>query len=72
MSWPWIVWWLAIFVSFAILERYAFKHPDRENTLSRVMSNMGQFFPLSIGIVGLIVGSLMTHFFWHFCPGGTT
>ena len=62
---PWILWWGAIFASFAILEAYAFARPERAHTLSRFMANMGAKFPLSIGMIGMLVGGLFVHFFWH-------
>lgn len=65
---PWIIWWLAIFLSFALLERYAFKHPDRTNTLSRFMWNLGQKFPLTLFLVGVVIGGLAVHFWWNWCP----
>lgn len=72
MQWPWVVWWLAIFASFVALEGYAFKHPEREWTLSRTMATWGAKWPLSIGLWGMLVGGLMVHFFWHFCPAGVS
>ena len=68
MNWPWVAWWLLIFASFAALEGAAFAHPTRMNTLSRTMSLLGAKFPLSIGLIGMFVGGLLVHFFWHFCP----
>jgi hypothetical protein len=68
MNTPWIIWLLAIAVSFAVLERYAFDHPNRENTLSRFIWQVGQAWPLSLVLFGLIAGSLATHFYWNWCP----
>ena len=44
---PWIVWILFMAGSFAVLEWYAFKHPKRENTLSRFMWQMGNKWRLT-------------------------
>lgn len=64
----WIVATIAAVVIFIILEGYAFKHPDRENTLSRAVYNLGKNWPLSIFIMGMFAGGLAVHFFWHWCP----
>jgi len=68
MNAPWIVWLLVLIVSFAVLETYAFKHPDRENTLSRFMWSVGQKWPLSIALLGMLFGALLTHFYWNWNP----
>lgn len=65
--WPWIVWLVIIATSFAVLEAYAFMHPTRLWTLSRFIAWMGRW-PMTGVILGIGVGSLLTHFFWHFCP----
>lgn len=65
MNWPWVAWWLLIFASFAALEGAAFAHPTRMNTLSRTMALLGAKFPLSIGLIGMFLGGLLVHFFWH-------
>ena len=64
MDWMWVVWIVLIAASFAALETYAFKHPDRQNTLSRAVSTLGERWPLSIALFGLVVGILLAHFFW--------
>jgi hypothetical protein len=63
----WALWALLFAVSFALLERYAFAHPDRQWTLSRVMATLGARFPLSLVVWGIFIGGLSVHFFWHFC-----
>lgn len=64
--------WIACAVLAAILfiagERYAFKHPDRQNTLSQSIYNLGSKFPLAIFIMGMFCGGLAVHFFWRWCP----
>lgn len=68
MNTIWVLWWLAIVASFTILEARAIRHPDRQNTLSRFMWEIGQKFPLSLVIWGLLIGGLSVHFFWNWCP----
>jgi hypothetical protein len=67
-DWPWIVWGASMLGSFAVLEGYAFKHPLRENTLSRFMWSMGQKWPLSLVLFGEVTGGLAVHFYWNWCP----
>jgi hypothetical protein len=68
MDLPWVIEILAAIFAFGVTEAYAFKHPERENSLSRFIAGIGAKWPLSIGICGAFCGTLMTHFFWHFCP----
>jgi hypothetical protein len=68
MNTPWIIFLLAIIIGFTILESYAFKHPDRENTLSRFVWSVGQKWPLSLVLWGMLIGGLSVHFFWNWCP----
>lgn len=65
---PWIVWILFMAGSFAVLEWYAFKHPKRENTLSRFMWQMGNKWRLIIYIYGVLTGGLAVHFWWNWNP----
>lgn len=80
----WFVWpagiaiWLVIgWAAFAWFESRALKHGARKDqiTLSFFMYTMGTKFPLSIFLlgllVGLFVGGLSVHFYWHFCPPGS-
>lgn len=53
---------------FAIVERYALRHPDRQWTLSRTIAYIGHVFPLSIWICGAFAGGLAVHFWFPFCP----
>lgn len=68
MNTYWIIAMAVAMVIFAIGERYAFAHPERQNTLSRSIYNIGKAFPLSIFIMGMFAGGLAVHFFWHWCP----
>ena len=71
MYWPWVLWGAALVASFAVLEARAFRHPERQRTLSRAIYEIGAKWPLSIWLGGLITGGLAVHFFWHFCPPGS-
>lgn len=67
----WLFWWGLVIASFAIGERYGFKHPERQNTLSRFMVDLGREWPMSIALLGALFGALLTHFYWPYCPFGT-
>jgi predicted outer membrane lipoprotein len=71
MDLPWIVLTVLAIGAFAVFEAMAFRHPDRVNTLSRSIYDLGSKWPLSIWIMGVFCGSLATHFFWHYCPPGS-
>jgi hypothetical protein len=68
MTWMWIVWWAVAIGLFAVFERYALDHPNRQWTLSATMAYVGRQWPLSIGLLGALFGGLLVHFYWHFCP----
>jgi hypothetical protein len=68
MDLPWIAGTLAAVTFFAWFEMRAFRHPDRQNTLSRAVYEIGSKWPLSIWIMGAFCGGLAVHFFWHWCP----
>lgn len=71
MDTPWILGTLGAIAFFAYFEARAFRHPERQNTLSRFIYNIGSQWPLSIWLMGAFAGGLATHFFWHFCPPGS-
>ena len=71
MNDPWLGGTLAAILYFAFWEWFAFRHPERTNTLSRFIYTIGSKFPLSIFLMGMFVGLLATHFFWHWCPAGS-
>lgn len=71
MNTPWIIGILLAIAFFAYFEWRAFKHPERENTLSFWIYSIGQKWPLSIWLMGMFAGGLAVHFFWHFCPVGS-
>jgi len=79
MNTPWIVgiplWLILGWAAFAFFEARAFRHPERQNTLSAFLFSVGQRFPLSIFLVGLLIGlfwgALATHILWHWCPPGS-
>jgi len=68
MSWLWLIGLLGAVLFFVAVEGLAFRHPERQATLSYCLAWLGEKFPLSIYICGLFTGSLATHFFWHWCP----
>jgi hypothetical protein len=68
MNIPWIILTLIAIAAFAYFEVRAFRHADRQNTLSRTIYNVGSKWPLSIWIMGVFSGGLAVHFFWHWCP----
>jgi hypothetical protein len=72
MNLPWIAMGVMFLLGFAVFETYAFRHPERQNTLSRAIYNLGRQWPFSIFLFGLVVGALATHFFWQWCPDGGT
>jgi hypothetical protein len=65
---PWIALTLAAIAAFAVFEARAFRHPERQNTLSRAIYDIGSRWPLSIWIMGVFCGGLAVHFFWHWDP----
>lgn len=68
MNLPWIILAALAAASFAYFELRAFRHPDRQNTLSRSIYDLGSKWPLSIFIMGMFAGGLAVHFFWSWCP----
>lgn len=71
MNTPWIVGALLAIAFFVVFERYAFNHPGKQNTLSMAIFQLGAHWPLSIFIMGMFIGALAVHFFWHWCPPGS-
>lgn len=72
MNTPWIIGTLLAIAFFAYFEWRALAHPDRGNTLSHFIYTIGSQWPLSIWIMGMFAGGLAVHFFWHWCPAGST
>jgi hypothetical protein len=66
----WLAWFLVAVVSFAIFEGYALR-TGRIKTLSRTVYDMNQAWPLTSAVIALVMGALLTHFFWHWCPPGS-
>jgi hypothetical protein len=66
MSLVWLAWLIAIAASFAVFEGYALR--NNKLTLSRFTWNASKAWPLLPFVMGLVVGGLATHFFWHWCP----
>jgi hypothetical protein len=77
----WLIWplgivlWLALGVlAFAFFEHRAFSRAAGANevTLSYFTYTLSRKFPLAIVFVylalGMVLGGLSVHFFWHWCP----
>jgi len=71
MNLPWVLGALGAILFFAVFESIAFKHPQRQNTLSMAIYTIGSKWPLSIFLMGMFAGGLAVHFFWHWCPPGS-
>lgn len=80
----WIIWpvgialWLIVGIAlFFVFELPPLLHGDTDGrvTLSMWVWTLFQKFPLSIMWLQanffMIIGALMTHFFWHWCPVGS-
>lgn len=69
MNFVWLLWFIAIVVTFALFEGYALTH--NKKTLSRVIWDLTKGWPPLPFIFGLVVGGLAVHFFWigQDCPG---
>jgi hypothetical protein len=61
----WSAWLIIIVVSFAVLETWAIVHKGK--TLSRVVADAANGWPLLPFIYGSLFSGLAVHFFWHFC-----
>lgn len=61
---PWIIGALGAVAFFAVWEGFAFRHPERFNTLSRFVATIGAKWPMSIWLMGLGTGIVAAHFFW--------
>lgn len=60
----WLLWLLAIVVSFAVIETYGFVKYGVPGTFSHFMANMAVEWRLWAFLWGLITGGLAVHFFW--------
>ena len=61
-------WLLAIGVLLGY-EWYALKR--HKMTLSRAVWTLNNAWPMTSTLIGFILGGLLVHFFWHWCPGCT-
>ena len=68
MNTYWVICTLGAILAFAIGETYAFRHPERQNTLSRAIYNLGKNWPLAIFLMGMFAGGMAVHLFWSWCP----
>jgi hypothetical protein len=65
----WLLWITLPVVAFIVLETIAIKRG--KPTLSFEVYSLGKNFPLAIALLGLLLGGLLVHFFWHWCPPGS-
>jgi len=61
--------WLMAVVFLVAYEVWALATGRR--TLSRMIYDANTAWPLLSTLVGLVVGGLLVHFFWHYCPAGS-
>jgi hypothetical protein len=60
---------LAWVLAIALLLGYEwFALATGRKTLSRQMTDWSQGWPLVPWLVGVVMGGLAVHFFWHWCP----
>jgi uncharacterized integral membrane protein len=66
----WTLFLVAFVLVFGVFEARALRHPENSDrvTLSRYIWTLGQKWPLTLVLWGLIVGGLSVHFFWNWCP----
>jgi hypothetical protein len=72
----WLLWWawvlVSVFGTFAIFETLALQTGGL--SLSMFTWQLGAKFPLAIFafglVIGLLVGGLAVHFYWHWLPPG--
>lgn len=59
--------WLIAIGFLLAYEMYALK--TGRKTLSRMVYEANAAWPLVSTLVGFVVGGLLVHFFWQWCPG---
>ena len=64
--WVWVGWLLFLIASFAVIEGLALARG--KTTLSRFTYRVTMAFPPLIFLIGVLVGALAVHFWWHWCP----
>ena len=65
--WIWLAFGLACLAGFGFFEASALNNDGL--TLSRLIYDANQAWPLVSVIFGMIVGGLAVHFFWNWDPG---
>ena len=67
-AYVWIIWFAAAMISLAAFELYAVTH--QKPTLSGTVRRLSARWPLTQGVLCLIAGVLMSHFWWPWtvCP----
>jgi hypothetical protein len=68
MNYIWLTWFLLSMVALAAIEIYAYI--SKRPTLSGTIRTVSKQWPLTQGVLCLIAGILISHFWWpwHVCP----
>lgn len=66
MRWAWLAFLIAFAAGFAALETYALNNDT--TTLSRLIYDANQAWPLTSAVIAMIFGGLLVHFFWPWDP----
>lgn len=64
----WTTWIICIILSFSYIEKYALN--THKETLSMYVWMLTQSWPPIEFILGIIIGGLAVHFWWHWMPPG--
>lgn len=62
----WLIWFLTSVMSFTALEAYSIV--KNLPTLSQSVYDLNQAWPLTSSVLGMVVGGLAVHFWWHWNP----
>lgn len=66
-GWIWAVWFVVFVVGlFVVLEARALI--KKQKTLSRTVVDVSRAWPPLPFILGFVVGMLVSHFWWPWCP----
>lgn len=66
-TWVWVAWLAFIGASFAVFETLALRDPQGLS-LSQFYVNVSLAWPPINIIVGIAIGILICHFYWHWVP----
>ena len=68
---PWLIGLFGALAYFTFFEVLGFVRPGKFNTLSHAVYTLGAHWTLAIFIMGMFVGGLAVHFWFHWCPAGS-